>query len=321
MKTENITIIGLDRTGISAGLALKAAGMTVTIAGHDADGSQMQRALEMGAIDMMQERLGLAAAEADILILSLSAEQVENTLAAIAPSVRGHAVILDLSPLKARSQELAEQHLTQGHFVGARLVLAAPALDDSLRGPAGASADLFQNSLICLMPSPRAEPKAVDTAVTLGSLLGAKPFFLDAGEYDSLVKGVETLPGLVAAAMFRAVTRSQGWRDMLRFAGLPFAVGTAALQDNSEIAVLALHDRDATLRWLDAVLHELHEIQQWVYEQDPEQLSAYLQQLHADRQRWLGRRAENEWEESVAPDIKPIGMRDRIFGYRGESDN
>jgi hypothetical protein len=55
--------------------------------------------------------------------------------------------------------------------------------------------------------------------------------------------------------MFRAVTRSQGWRDMLRFAGMPFATGTAALEDEEEIAALALTDRDATLRWLEALAH------------------------------------------------------------------
>jgi prephenate dehydrogenase len=317
MKTENITIIGLDRTGTSVGLALKRAGLSVTLAGYDANPERREQAVEMGAVDTVHERLNRVGADADILILSLTANEVEPALAAFGPQIQGHAVILDLSPLKVRNQKWASQYLPQGHFVGASLVLGAAALEDNRRGADSARAELFNDSLICLMPSPQAEPKAVETAVSLGKLLGAKPFFLDAGEYDSLVKGVETLPGLVAAAMFRAVTRSQGWRDMLRFAGMPFATGTAALEDAEEIAALALADRDATLRWLEAVATELREIQQWVFDQDPEQLAAYLEQLYVDRDRWLARREENEWEETPMADVKPPSFRDRLLGERG----
>jgi prephenate dehydrogenase len=321
MKTENITIVGLDRLGASVGLALKRAATNLTIVGHDEDPERMRVALEMGALDSTQERLVRAAAGADILILSQPAGRAVNLLAAIGEQIRPHALIVDLSPLKGRSQEWAGRHLQQGHFVGGSLVLSASALEDSRRGPEAARADLFQNSLFCLMPSSRAEPKAVETAVTLGGLLGAKPFFLDADEYDNLVAGVETLPGLAAAALLRAITRSKGWRDMLRFAGLPFAVGVSALQDEAEIAALALHEREATLRWLDALSAELQEIRQWIYDQDPEQLTAYLRQLQADRHRWLATRAENEWEEQAAPDVAPLSFRDRLFGYRGERDN
>ena len=69
---------------------------------------------------------------------------------------------------------------------------------------------------------------------------------------------------------------------------------------------------------LDAVATELNEIQQWVFDQDPEQLAAYLEQLYADRRRWLASRAENVWEETVAPDVKPPSFRDRLLGQRGE---
>lgn len=320
MKTGNITVIGLGRTGTSVGLALRRTATDITIVGHDPDRDRMQAAQALGAFDAVQPSLGRAAADADILIIALPADLVESTLAAIGDRVQEHALVLDLSPLKAAGQAWAHTHLRRGHFVGAAPVLAASALEDGRRGPEAARADLFQNSLICLVPSPKADPKAVETAVTLGGLLGAKPFFLDAVEYDSLVKGVETLPGLVAAAVFRAMTRSTGWRDMLRFAGLPFAASTSALQDESEIAVLALTDREATLRWLDAVLVELEQIRQWVAGQESERLSAYLSHLQAERQRWLAEREENDWEEHVTPDVQSLGFKDRMLGYRGGRD-
>lgn len=170
------------------------------------------------------------------------------------------------------------------------------------------------------MPSPAAEPKAVETAVNLGTLLGAKPFFLDADEYDTLVLGVEGVPGLMAAALFRAITQSTGWRDMLRFANLPFAQATQPLEDGESLALHALNDKQATLRWLDAVIAELKEVRRWVFEGEQEQLAAHLEKLDMERERWLNERAENDWEEVSRSNFKPLSLTEHFLGRRGGTD-
>jgi prephenate dehydrogenase len=223
MKAQTISIIGLGRTGASVGLALKASHLNVTVIGHDKDGDAAKAAQEAGAIDSRQWRLVRAAAEGDIIILAVPDSEVEGILEAIGQDIREHALILSFSSLKGAGQRWADRYLQTGHYVGAVPVLAASALQDGTPGVAGARVDLFRDSILCLMPSPRTDPQAVETAVNLGTVLGAKPFFLDADEYDNLVLGVETIPGLLAAALFAAITEANGWRDMLRFANLPFA--------------------------------------------------------------------------------------------------
>ncbi|MDX1687601.1 MAG: prephenate dehydrogenase/arogenate dehydrogenase family protein [Candidatus Promineifilaceae bacterium] len=317
METRVITIIGLGRTGASVGLALQKSQLDVTIVGHDSDPDAMTQAKEMGAVDETQRRLVPAAATGDIIIIAMPAPEVEDVLRAIGADVQEHALVLDLSNLKAPGQSWAERYLERGHFVGASPVLAADALDGVVRGLDGARADLFQDSIWCLMPSSSADPKAVETAVNLGRLLGAKPFFLDAAEFDSLVQGVETAPGLMAAAMFRAVTNAAGWRDMLRFAGAPFARSTEVLREGEEIAHLALHDQAATLRWLDALLEELETVRSWVAEGDRDRLVALLTELNDQRERWLHERAENDWEEVPQQDTGPPGLVQRFLGSRG----
>jgi prephenate dehydrogenase len=170
------------------------------------------------------------------------------------------------------------------------------------------------------MPSPKADPQAVETAVNLGTVLGAKPFFVDAAEYDSLVQGVEAAPGLLAAALFRAVTEATGWRDILRFANLRFAQATLPLRDGETVAMLALQDRQAMLRWLDAVLAQLQEMRQWVAEGDEVRMVALLQQLDENREKWLRDRAENKWEEGSNLDFEPPSMLQQLLGRRGGSD-
>lgn len=320
MKAQTISIIGLGRTGASVGLALKASRLDVTIVGHDKDGDAAKAALNAGAIDGKQWRLVRAATEGDIIILAIPDSEVEGILQAIGQDVPEHALILSLSSLKGPGQRWADRHLQRGHYVGAVAVLAAAALTDGTPGIEGARADLFRDSIFCLMPSPSADPQAVETAVNLGTVLGAKPFFLDADEYDNLVLGVETIPGLLAAALFGAVTTANGWRDMLRFANLPFAQATLPLRDDEALTLRALNDQAATLRWLDEVLTALQDLRRRIAQDDPEQLAAFLQKLSIERERWLHERQENQWEEVVQQNYKPRGMMDHFLGRRGETD-
>lgn len=320
MKAETIGIIGLGRTGASVGLALQRKDLGMTLVGYDDSRQTLKDALDAGAVDRGERRLRRVAAAADILILAVPAQRVGRVLEEIGELIAEHVLVLDLSGLKEESQALAQRHLRQGHFVGAMPVLAAAALSVGGQDVAAARADLFQNSIFCLMPAPQADPQAVETAVNVGTLLGAKPFFLNPAEYDSLVQGVQTVPGLLAAAMFRAVTQTSGWRDMLRFAGAPFARATSALEDGEEVAHLALHDPPATLRWLDELLAQLQEIRALVAEGDLERLSAFLEHLDLEREEWLQERRENVWDEVPGSKVEPFSMRENLLGRWGQGE-
>lgn len=320
MKAQNVTILGLNRTGLSVGLALKQSSAALEITGYDENREVLNQAQKLGAVDKTQWKIINAVTEADIIVLSVAATQLEQTLRVIGQDLQAHALLVDMSSLKAKGQRWAKQYLAQGHYVGAAPVWAAAALVDAAEDPAGARPDLFKNSVMCLMPSPTAEPKAVETAVNLGLLLGAQPFFLDAAEYDSLSQGVQTVPGLAAAAMFRAVVQTKGWRDMLRFAQAPFAQATMPLEEAADVAYRAFNDREATLRWLDALQQELKEIRRWVADGDEERLAALLLQLNQERDLWLATRARNEWEEGQAPDIETPGLLGQMFGSRRKKE-
>lgn len=317
MKTQTVTIFGLERIGGSIGLALRASNLGLTVVGVENDRAIVEMAKEMGAIDKSARNLPSAASESDILILNTPIVEQEATIRAIGQDVRPHALIVDISGLKGPGVKWAEAYLQQGHYIGATPILAAATLSDSRSGIEAAREDLFKHSVFCIMPSPNAEPDAVKTAVNLGHIIGATPFFLDAFEYDSLMHGVDTTPGLLAAAMFRAVTRSPGWRDILRFTGLPFALATAALE-NEDLTALAFSDKQASLRWLDAILDEMQQVRRWLAEGDEERLELILKDLARERARWMHERQENSWTEQTVPDeIETIGLGSQLFGFRG----
>jgi prephenate dehydrogenase len=267
------------------------------------------------AVDRAEPDLIKACQAADIVVLAMPAVELEATLSLIGDKLQAHALVLDLSELKAPGQEFAKKYIKQGFYVGARPVLSAETFADLTTGLDAARADLFRNSTFCVMAAADTDPGAIDTAVTFGRLLGAKPYFVDAREYDILAQGVETMPALMGGALFRAVTRSSGWRDMLRFADLPFAVGTLPLDTDAEnLAYLALHDREATLRWLDALAAEVTDLRRWIQEGEQETLAALLADLDLNRRRWLKERSDNEWEESSGEALDMPSMSQHFFG-------
>lgn len=314
MKAQTVTIVGLGRTGSSVGLALKKADIGLQIVGHDVDNSLGRAALEKGAIDKTDWNLVSAAAKADILVLALPSSELADTLSVIGEDLQSHAVLLDLTRQKASGLALAGKYVKRGHYIGGRPVLAARMLKDGRTGIEAARPDLFQESVLCLTPSPDADPKAVETAVNFGRILGAAPYFVDPAEYDGLVQGVETIPGLMAAAMFDAVHGAAGWRDILRFADLPFAQVTAPLQTGPELARFAMRNRIAALRWLDALMSNLADVRSLIQEKDEERLEALVADLEQKRAAWLLEREENNWVEIQGADVGPPGLSEQMMG-------
>jgi prephenate dehydrogenase len=315
MKARTVTIVGMGRTGVSIAQALKASSAGLTVVGHDRFRELAVRAKEeLGAIDRAEWNLVNAAAAADILVLAVPLVELENTLMVIGEEVQPHALVLDLSVLKSSGLRWANQYLRQGHYVGVVPVLSAAFLNDGRDEMETASADLFHNSIFCLMPSPKADPQAVETAVNFGHILGATPYFVDPMEYDSLAQGVETLPGLTAAALFGAVQKSTGWRDMLRFANSSFSLATQPLQYGTDITSLALNNKAATLRWLDAVLQELADIRRLIHEGDREVIDLTLGNLLVQRERWLKERSRNEWAEGIETKVERPSVSDQFLG-------
>lgn len=318
MKAQNISIIGLGRLGASVGLAVKQSSLNVTVVGHDRNLDVAKIAQSpVGAIDKVESSVRALASRADVLVLAVPLSELEALLSVIGDAIQPHTLILDFSSLKQPGLKWAAKYLPQGHYVGASPVLAADWLSDGRIELEAASGDMFKNSIFCLMPSPKADPQAVETAVNFGSLLGATPYFVDPLEYDSLVQGLEAVPGLLGAAMYRAITQSAGWRDMLRFAGLPFAQTTQPLSAGADIAYQALDNKVATLRWLDALIAEMKALRSLVNEGETEVLSAVFAELHKERQRWLAERDQNDWAEGKPPEIEGNTLGSQFLGAFG----
>jgi prephenate dehydrogenase len=318
MIAKNLSIVGLGHVGASIALAVKASPFDVELVGYDESRTVIREAKAHQIVDKVESNLRKLAEAADILVLAVSFDALKRIMPVIGDSLQEHCLVLDVSNLKGSGLALAEKYMTEGHYVGAAPIYAAQWLVDGRQDVAAANAELFQQSVFCLMPSPKADPEAVETAVNFGLLIGAVPYFVDALEFDSLQTGVQTVPGLLAAALFGSVSKAAGWRDMLRFASVPFAMSTQPLSNSVDLAHEAHINKIATIRWLDGLIDELKMLRQTLYESEEEILAAAIEGLADDRKKWLAERQKNDWVEGDDSDMDTNLAMSRFLGIFGQ---
>ena len=309
----HITIVGTGCVGSSLGLALHRAAEPVHIVGHDKDSRHAGIAQKMKAVDRTDWNLINACEKADLIVLALPLNAIDETLKAIAPYLKPGCVITDTASLKQPVIAAAARWLPDTvSFVGGNPLVNAPA-----SGPDAARVDLFEGSLYCLTPAPSAHPDAVSLLSSVVALLGARPFYLDAAEHDGLMAGVAQLPQALALLVWHSTTRDAGWRDMRKLAGGALdAFGTLIGDDGAALADLLLSNRDHLLPWLDACADEINALRRLLAEGQAEALAALGERSIEARRDWMRDRKRQFAEELPLPPIEKPNLLHHIVPRR-----
>ena len=315
------------------GLALRQSGVASVVIGHDKDMGIANQARKLEAVDKAEWNLISACEKADLIIIATPLGAIEPTLKAIAPYLHPGCVVLDTATLKAPVLAWAEAILPKEvHFVGTDPIIAGKPLagiEARATGLKAARADLFKDALLCLVPTPEADPSAVKLATDLATILGAKPFFLDATEHDSLLAAVDHLPAITALALLEMAIKQPSWNELRKVAGPPFELAThLASTEPSSYSDLAVANRDNLVRWIDALSASLASLRQELAEGTQEALAEHFTKAVAERDRWL-----NDWatgqllearRESQMPSKSEMfdvflgsGLRKALTGERG----
>ncbi|MFN8458961.1 MAG: prephenate dehydrogenase/arogenate dehydrogenase family protein, partial [Anaerolineae bacterium] len=223
-------------------------------------------------------------------------------------------VITDTARNKAAVLAWAAETLPpQVHFIG-----GDPLVHPAGSGPAHASADLFRQRLYCLIPASSADETAVQALVGIVSIIGAKPFFLDAEEHDGLAAAVDTLPALISTALVETVAGQTSWRELRKLAGSLFEqVSAGASGDPDSLRDSLQANRQNLLHWLDSYMGQLQQLRSLLVE--PEAGEALAQKLdHAivERINWLKDYQQGYFDDSdlALPQIEKRGLMQQLVG-------
>lgn len=285
------TIVGLGLVGSSIGLALRQAGASIEVIGHDKDSGAAKRAYKSGCVDRTEWNLINACDGADLVILSIPLVEIKGTLAAIGQDLKDNCVVTDTARLKAPVLGWARESLPNTvHFVGGHPIIDKTALD-----PETPTAELLAGAAYCLTPDTNTPPEALQTVSDLAEAVGARPYYLDATEHDGLIAAVEHVPLLLALTIQLMVNESPSKREIIQLSGVDFSSLTQLLAGEAEqLTELCLLNASNVARWVEGFLPQLSKIGELVAAQDSEALQAAFATALEARGDWARKRFEGE---------------------------
>jgi prephenate dehydrogenase len=318
---NQISIIGLGQIGTSIGLALEEYQDQLVRFGHDKHRETAKQAKSQGAVDNIPITLSGAVKDADLVIMAVPLNEMEETLELVSRDLKPGSLLVDTAPLKRPVLKWVEKYLPEhSEYVGLTPALGVDYLHEAESGIDTARADLFENCLMAVIGTSKSSTDAVNAASNLVGLVGAQPYFIDALENDGLMSMVHVLPRLMSAVLLRITQKAPGWRDARKIAGKPFAQVTLPILPDEAAASLSaelLHNIDNSERLIDDLIRELILVKDELGSADLEELSEKHLELQKARDLWWKDREESHWKGDGSAPIPRRNLVAQIFGIGG----
>ncbi len=216
---EQLGLIGCGLMGGSFALALKQAGLVKRVAGYSKSPSTMQRARELGVIDVEAPSALLAVSGADIVLLAVPVAATEDTFKAMRHLVSPQTLVMDVGSTKTDVVAAARRALKE-QLAG--FVPAHPIAGKERAGVDHAEASLYRGRQVILTPLPETTIEQVEKARQVWTALGSQVRLMSPEAHDAAYATVSHLPHLLAFAAMNAIEGQPQAREFLELAGPGF---------------------------------------------------------------------------------------------------
>lgn len=281
---KKLVIFGVGLIGGSLALALRRKLPNLQIVGIGRNGENLQTAVDLGVIDIMNPTPESAMQDADIVIIAVPVAQTPNILKIIAPHIGTDTVITDVGSTKSDVIDYAAAILGEqfGQFVPGHPIAGA-----EKSGVSAARADLFDGKHVVLTPADKTDNGAIDKVQHMWTEAGATVRAMTAAHHDRIFAAVSHLPHLLAFALVDDLASRVNAEELFTFAAGGF-------RDFSRIAGSSPEMwRDISLANREALLDEIG-----AYQASLQKLRDLLEQRNADGLRELfenASRKRNAW--------------------------
>lgn len=280
-----IAVLGVGLIGGSIGLAARRR-LEAEVVGYGRNPTNLERAVELGAIDRAAGSLAEACEGADVVFccapVAALPVQAREALAACGPDT----VVTDVGSTKG---ELVEAVGDDERFIGGHPLAGA-----ETAGVENAREDLFEGARWYLTPTERSGGLHYDRLQRTISGLGARPQAIDPAAHDRLLATVSHLPHVLANVLASEAAESLT-RDSERLpdVGPSFRDATRVAGSNPAIwADIFASNREAVADSVDAVAERLREASELIRSGDRQAAAVWHAGAGADRRRLL--EAESE---------------------------
>ena len=287
--------IGLIGSSIARGARQNGLAQEIVVQSRRAETVAAAKRLKLG--DHYTTQAAEAAADADLIILSIPVGASGDIAREIAPALKEGAIVSDVGSVKLSVIRQIEPHLPKGvHFVPAH-----PVAGTEHSGPEAGFAELFQGRYCILTPHDGTDPHAVERVRKFWQGLGSNVETMAAEHHDLVLAITSHVPHLIAynivgtAAHLEEVTQS----EVMKFAAGGFRDFTRiAASDPTMWRDVFLNNREAVLEMLGRFSEDLTALQRAIRFGDGDALFELFTRTRAIRRGII-----EAGQETAAPDF------------------
>jgi prephenate dehydrogenase len=228
----------------------------LTIWGRNTGAFEEIRRLKLA--DSVESDAVKAVADADLVILCIPVDAMEQIAITIAPHLRPDAVVTDAGSVKGCVVQRLEP------LLGARFIGGHPMAGSEKSGISAARADLFAGAPCILTPGESTDPRALRLVSALWTTLGSRLTVMTPADHDRTVARVSHLPHALAFGLVNLVADSLpegsqslaagSYRDATRVAASDPGLWTGILTENRTEVAGALRDMAKLLQAMASAL-------------------------------------------------------------------
>ncbi|MEO6920384.1 MAG: prephenate dehydrogenase/arogenate dehydrogenase family protein [Collimonas sp.] len=282
---KKITIFGVGLIGGSFALALKKAGAVEQIVGVGRQQSTLQRARELGIIDVIAANVADAVTGADLILIAAPVAQTGAILVSIAPHLQAGTIVTDAGSTKSDVALAARAAL--GDKVG-QFVPGHPIAGREQNGPEAALAELYVGKKVVLAPLPENTEADVARVAAAWQQCGALIHRLSAQQHDAVFAAVSHLPHVLAYALVDDIANKPHAASLFQYAASGFRDFTRIAGSSPEMwRDISLANQSALLGELDAYLLQLMRLRGLLAAGDGPALEAIYSNAQQARHNWI----------------------------------
>lgn len=278
---KRLAIIGVGLIGGSLARALRQHSYVDEIVGCGRGKANLDTALELGVIDRYTHDPAEAVVDADMIVVAVNLRTIPTIFESIAPSVGPDAIITDVGSAKEQVILAAERHLGAAFK---RFVPGHPIAGTERSGVEASFAELYVDHRVILTPTPMNEEAALSQVRDMWARTGAQVKQMDAALHDEVLAATSHLPHMVAFALVDCLSSMESSAEIFDFAAGGFRDFTRIASSNPPMwCDIALENRQALLRQLEAFEKTLSDLKRFLYDMDEDAMLALFERAKSAR--------------------------------------
>ncbi len=267
---DRLTIIGVGLIGGSLARALKSSGAVKEVVGTGRSKQHLQRALELGVIDRVEDDMAAAVSDADVVVVAVPVGAMESVFSVIAPHLSDKTVLTDVGSSKASVVEAAQKAFGK---LPTNFVPGHPIAGTEKSGVENSFAELFKQHRVILTPTEASSTDAVSQVREMWEQVGATVTEISVSHHDEVLAATSHLPHLLAFALVDTLATMDDKQEIFDYAAGGFRDFTRiASSDPLMWHDICVHNEPALLKMLDRFNADLNRLRKAIAENDGDYL-------------------------------------------------